>query len=206
MSGDIKAREAAQKCLDSGISIDEIVINGILKAWNEFCAWYEREPLESLKKWLDCYNATIKVLRLLDSSITSPITPRASILVATVRGEGHVLMKEITSTLLRARGFKVYSYRKGVIFDDLDECLADPALKFAVLSCVEEAMNPLARSLISGIHEKRPNVQILAGGPMAKMIGADSVVVDLPDLFKHIERIYITITLDKTIHLLCFFF
>jgi methanogenic corrinoid protein MtbC1 len=187
MLGDTQAPNAAQKCLQSGISIDEIVQNGVIKAWEEFCVWYERDPMESLKKWLDCYTATIKVLKLLDSSINLPEAPRASILVATVRGEGHVLMKEITSTLLRARGFKVYNYRKGVTYDDLSECFADPFLRFVVLSCVDEETTPIVRSLVESIRKNKPTLKIFAGGPMAALVDADAVVSDLHVLFERVE-------------------
>lgn len=180
ISGDeIAAAEVAAKALDAGISIDKVVMDGVLKAWSDFCAWYAKDEKESLKAWLDCFNATLNILKLLESKIEGPKNPSFSVLVVTVLGEGHVLMKEITATLLRAKGLKVYSSKKGVRIGNVFEALSDPKLRYVVLSCTESEVQEGMRAFVSGVKERRKDVIIIAGGPMASGSGADVVVNDL---------------------------
>jgi methanogenic corrinoid protein MtbC1 len=178
----IASVEAVNKALDSGMSIDEIVTNGILKAWSEFSVWYDKDPKESLKAWLDCFNATQKILQLLESKIGSPKDSPFSVLVVTVLGEGHILMRDIIKTMLRAKGLKVYTSRRGVRIDDVSEALSDPKLKFVVLSCIEPPTEAKLRAFVEGVRERRRDVRIIAGGPLAGKSGADLIINDLSKL------------------------
>jgi len=174
----IASIEAANKALESGISIDEIIMNGILKAWSEFLVWHDRDPKESMKAWLDCFNATQKVLQSLDATIGSPKDPPFSVLVVTVLGEGHVLMRDIVTIMLRAKGLKVYTSKGGVRIDDVSEALSDPKLNFVVLSCIEPRTEAKLRTFVDGVRERRGDVAIIAGGSLASKSGADLIVND----------------------------
>jgi methanogenic corrinoid protein MtbC1 len=176
------ALEAATKAIDEGIGIDAIVMESVLKAWSDFCAWYEKDEKESLKAWLDIFNATLGLLKHLEAKTVQPKDRPFSVLVVTVLGEGHVLMREILATLLRARGLKVYTSRKGVRIGDLSEALADPRLRFVVLSCIQSDLQESVQALVKGVKERRKDVTVIAGGPMAAHSGADVVVNDLPGL------------------------
>lgn len=187
IAGDPSAKDAARVCLDAGVPIDEIVFKGVFSAWDEFCEWYARDPIESLKKWLECFNATNKVLKLLESTLSPAPCGATAILVCTARGEGHVLMKDIVALLLRSKGFKVYSYRRGLIVDDLSESLADRSLRYVVISCTQDDIIPSAITLVDGIRVRRNNVTIIAGGPMASEIRADVVAKDIQSLYAAIR-------------------
>jgi len=169
------ALQAAVFALSKGMRAEDIV-EGILRAWASFCEWYDRDPKESLKAWANCYTATMKILKLLDSNVEKnppPESPPFSVMVATVKGEGHVLMKEIIVTLLKSKGLKVYSMKKGVLLEDMEGALADPSLKFIVLSCIEGQTEDRLCNLVKGIRVKRPDIKIVAGGPAAYIVRAD---------------------------------
>ncbi len=183
VAGDASARDAAQACLDAGITLDEIVFKGVFRAWEAFCEWYARDPMESLKRWLDCFNSTYRILRLLDSRLQPPQAGAHAILVCTARGENHVLMRDIVALLLRARGFRVYSYRRGLTVDDLSEALGDNSLRHAVISCIQDDAVQPAAELVDGIKARRPDVTVIAGGPMASRVHADTITDDIESLF-----------------------
>ncbi|HRU81034.1 MAG TPA: hypothetical protein P5168_00640 [Candidatus Methanomethylicus sp.] len=182
LSGDASAAAGATLgAVESGASPYDIIRSGVLKAWANFCIWYERDEKESLKAWLGCFNATLKVLKILDERLAAP-PPPYSVLVATALGEGHVLMKAIISTMLRAKGLKVYSSLRGLRPEDADAALSDPMLRFVVLSCIESGIQGPSRDLIKHVKEKRKDVVTIAGGPAAKDCGADIVTSDLEEL------------------------
>jgi len=183
IAGDASARDAAQACLDSGMALDEIISKGVFRAWDEFCLWYARDPMGSLKRWLDCFNSTYRILRLLESGLPPPRAGAPAILVCTARGENHVLMKDIVALLLKARGFRVYCYRRGLAADDASEATGAASLKSVVLSCIQEDAVQPASELGEGITARRPDVKIIAGGPMADRVHADAVVDGVESLF-----------------------
>ncbi|MGA2572819.1 MAG: cobalamin B12-binding domain-containing protein [Candidatus Methanomethylicaceae archaeon] len=173
-----KGLDSANKALADGFSIDDIITNGVLSAWKDFCDWYTRDPMGSLKAWMDCVNATQKILKLLDSTVNVQPKPPFSVIVATVKAEGHTLMRDILALMLKSRGLKVYTSRRGVLVEDLGEPLSDSSLKFVVLSCIEDQSKPNLEKLVKGIRAKRPDMRIIAGGPLAELSGADMVIAD----------------------------
>lgn len=170
---------AVDEALDLGIGIEEIVKRGVLKAWFDFCAWYEKDEKAAIRAWYDCFLATMAILKLLESRIETPKDPPFSVLMVTVLGEGHVTMKEILVTMLKAKGIKVYTYRKGVKIGDVSEALSDPKLRFVVLSCIETSLAATVQEFVKGVKEQRKDVMVIAGGPMAEKSGADLVTSDL---------------------------
>ncbi|MEN3057562.1 MAG: hypothetical protein ABC542_04385 [Candidatus Methanosuratincola petrocarbonis] len=176
--------EIALSCLEQGFGVDEILTRGVVGAWIEFAAWYDRDPDGVLKVWMESYNETNRVLRALESVIRAPENPPFSAAVFTVRGEGHVPMRDVLSLLLRSRGVRVYSSRKGVVPEDLAEPISDPSLKWLVVSCTEAELNGQVIALIRWAKQKRPDLRVVAGGPQAGKVGADIVANDPSDLLR----------------------
>jgi methanogenic corrinoid protein MtbC1 len=170
---------AAHKALEAGVVIEEIAKRGVLKAWYDFCTWYEKDEKTAIMAWTDCFLITRTILKLLESKIEVPKDPPFSVLVATVLGEGHVTMREILATMLKAKGIKVYTSSKGVRVGDVSEALSDPKLRFIVLSCIEISLAAKVQEFVKGVKEKRKDVMVIAGGPMAEKSGADLVTSDL---------------------------
>jgi len=178
------SQEIALSCLEQGLGVDEILAKGVIGAWLEFAAWYDRDPDGALKGWMESYNATNRVLRALEAAIRAPENPPFSAAVFTVRGEGHVLMRDVLSLLLRSRGVRVYSSRKGLVQEDLADPISDPSLKWLVVSCTEADLNEQVSAIIRWAKQKRPDLRAVAGGPQAEKAGADIVVNDPYDLLK----------------------
>lgn len=177
----------AKALLDQGVSIQEILEEGVLRAWSEFAEWYDRDPKGSLNKWFDCYKATDQVLKLLWSYVPEPINPPFSVLVATVLGEGHVLMRDVISLLLASKGIKVYRPRRGITPENLTELLTDGSLKYIVLSCSQEDTREALVNLINHAKRARPDLTIITGGRMAGGMGEDLTFQDLIALLEYIS-------------------
>lgn len=173
-----RALELVDEALARNTGLDDIVAGGILNAHLKFNDWYARDKIGSLKAWEFCFFTTRKVLSLLDSRIATPENPPFSAVVATVYAEGHITIRDVIATLLRAKGVKVYAMKKGITIIDLEGLLADPSLKYIALSCSEDATLPTVLSLVSEIRKKRPNVKVIAGGALAPKVGADAVLSD----------------------------
>jgi len=122
---------------------------------------------------------TINILKLIESKMEAPKEPPFSMLMVTVLGEGHVTMREIIGTMLKARGIKVYTSRKGVQIGDVSEALSDMKLRFVVLSCIETSVVDAVQAFVRRVKEERKDVTVIAGGPMADRSGADIVTSDL---------------------------
>ena len=155
---------------------EEILSEGVLKAWKDFAEWYERDPMGSLKSWLDCYNATYKILKALDSAIASPSNPPFSVLVINVRGENHVLTKDIIALLIKTRGIMAHSVKRGVVYEDISGFIADHSLKFVIISNTQSDTVEAASHLVRQIRMVRPEIKIIAGGATSSLIGADIVL------------------------------
>jgi len=164
------------------------VLGGVLKAWSDFADWYGREPAEAMKKWFDCYNTTYRVFRLLWSRVPDAVGPPFSVLVATVRGEGHVLARDAISLLLASRGLRIYRPRKGVVPEDLAEGLADPSLKYLILSCCQDETRGPLIDLIKRAKAARPDLLVITGGRIAGGLGEDHTLPDPASLLRFIER------------------
>ncbi|MDH7556765.1 MAG: hypothetical protein ACQXXL_04635 [Candidatus Methanosuratincola sp.] len=186
LRGKPDSHEIALSCLDKGLSVEEILTKGVIAAWLEFAAWYDRDPDGALKGWMESYNATNRVLKALDPAIKVPENPPFSAAVVAVRGEGHVLMRDVISLLLRSRGVRVYSSRKGVVPEDLLEPISDPSLKWLVVSCTESDLNDQVIAIIKWAKQKRPDLRVIAGGPQAEKVGADMVANDPSELLREI--------------------
>jgi len=142
----------------------------------------------ALKKWLDCFNTTYGALRTLESQLPPAGAVAPAILVCTARGENHVLMRDVIAILLKARGLRVYSYRKGMTVDDASEAMADPSLQYVAISCIQDDAIQSARDLIEGIRIRRPDVRIIAGGPNADKIHPDAVARGIESLVAIIDH------------------
>jgi len=177
------ALEAMEKALEARYSFEEIVVRGILKAHLEFGEWYDRDPVGALKAWEFCFFTTNKVLKILDSKIPPPPNPPLSALVATVRSEGHITMRDVITLLLKSKGLKVYSSKKGIMLGDVSQLLSDRSLKCVVLSCTEEGTKATLDAFVKGIRAARPDIKIVAGGPFAGWSGADVVLQDPMKLY-----------------------
>jgi methanogenic corrinoid protein MtbC1 len=178
-----RALELLDKAINEKISLNRIVSDAILKAHLVFAEWYERDNIGSLKAWEFCFFTTNKVLKALDSRIPLPEKPRFSVVVATVWAEGHITMRDVIAIMLKAKGLRVYTSRKGITAADLHGPLADKTLRYVVLSCTEEGTKPTLDALAKEIKARRPDVKIIAGGPMANSSGADIILNDSLKLY-----------------------
>ncbi|MCX8182332.1 MAG: cobalamin-dependent protein [Candidatus Methanomethyliaceae archaeon] len=182
LSGDkVSAINATNEALQR-YSIDDILNKGVLAAWATFVSLYEKDPVGTLKTWDAAYFTTRRVLNLIESSI-SVRDPLFSVIVATVRGEGHTLMRDIIATYLRSKNIGVHCPKIGITIDDIKEELSKKSLKFLVLSCIDPDTEETLKSTVALVRQLRPDVKIIAGGPIAGKIGADAVASKMSEVY-----------------------
>ncbi|MDH5806898.1 MAG: cobalamin B12-binding domain-containing protein [Candidatus Methanomethylicaceae archaeon] len=177
LSGDCNNAIKIMKEASKVYPIEDIINNGILAAWSMFSEFYEKDPVNALKNWDLIYITTIKVLKIIEGTIDEK---KPSIIVATIEGEGHILMKEIIAAYLRSLGFKVYSPKGGINIDKLSNL--DSSIKILVLSCIQDDTEENLKKLIKEVKKLLPDIKIIAGGPIAHRIGADYVVSNILEL------------------------
>lgn len=86
---------------------------------------------------LDASHLTTRRVLGLIESVVRLREPTFSTIVASVRGEGHTLMRDIIAAYLRSKNIEVYNPKRGITIDDIKEELSDPFLKFLVLSYID---------------------------------------------------------------------
>lgn len=177
------ALEAAGKAIDEKKSIEEIVVKGILKAWVDFGEWYDRDAINALKAYSAVYFATDKVLKFLDSQVITPPNPPFSVLVTTVKGEGHIVMRDVIKLLLKSKGLKVHSPKRWATPEEVSQFLSDRSLKFVVLSCSQSETKAALDALVKEVRAARPDIKIVAGGHFANLSGADVILQDPAKLY-----------------------
>lgn len=173
-----EALQTLGRAIEAGFGVEEIVVKCVLKAHIDFGEWYERDPAGSLKAWDSCFLTSIKVLKVLESKTGVPEKPPFSVLVAAVKGEGHITTRDLIALLLKAKGLNVYNSKRGILLEDISQVLSDPSLKFVILTCTEEATKSTIDTLIKGIRDTRPDVKIIAGGSFSGSVDADKVLSD----------------------------
>lgn len=187
LSGDKESAVSATSEALQRYSIEEILNKGVLAAWERFMLLYEKDPAGTLKTWDAAYFTTRRILGLIESA-ASMGSPLFSALVATVRGEGHTLMRDIVASYLRSKNIKVYCPKRGITIDDIKEELSDPSLRFIVLSCIDSDTEEALKSIISSVRRLRPEIKIIAGGPLAGKIGADAIASSISEVLDAMMR------------------
>jgi len=177
------ALEAANKAIEEKRSVEKIVVKGILKAWVDFGEWYDRDAINALKAYSAVYIASDKVLKFLDSKVITPPDPPFSVLVTTVKGEGHIVMRDVIKLLLKSKGLKVLSAKKWATPEEVSQFLLDRSLKFVVLSCSQDETKAALDTLVKGVRAARPDIKIVAGGHFAGLSGADVILQDPTKLY-----------------------
>ena len=174
LKGDsLSALEALGRALEAKFSLEAIIAQGIMGAHLKFGEWYKRDPSSSLKAWDSCFLTTMKVLKFIDAKIPVPSNPPFSVLVGSVKGEGHITMRDVIALLLKSKGLKVYHFRRGILLEDIAGPLTDTSLKFLILSATEDVTKTTIDGIIKEVRGRRPDIQIIAGGPFAEGAGAD---------------------------------
>ncbi|MGC8936357.1 MAG: cobalamin B12-binding domain-containing protein [Candidatus Methanomethylicaceae archaeon] len=187
LSGDKESAVSATSEALQRYSIEEILNKGVLAAWERFMSFYEKDPAGTFKTWDAAYFTTRRILGLIESAV-SMRSPLFSALVATVRGEGHTLMRDIVASYLRSKNIKVYCPKRGITIDDIKEELSDPSLRFVVLSCIDSDTEEALKSIISSVRRVRPDIKIIAGGPLAGKIGADATASSISGVLDAMMR------------------
>jgi dimethylamine corrinoid protein len=182
LEGDVeKSISIVKQLRDSGISENDIVVNGIEKAMESLdtkCTIEEYNLLEIMLVG----RAVMSVIRYLfpEGEIPSKdLSHQKTVIVASLEGDVHDLGKNIVKSILTCRGFHVFDCGK--------DC---PVLKIVeaakmvnpIAICVSGLISPIilqVRKIKSSLAlENLGYIPVLAGGAALKMLSAESLQVD----------------------------
>ena len=175
-----KMEELIKGAIENGLSIDEIINNGLIPAMEiigqEYTSGqiYIPEMLASaitMKKGLD----TIKLLLR-----AQPAKSKGTIMMGTVQGDIHDIGKNIVIMMLEGAGFKVVDLGVDVKKDKIIRQIQEIKPDMLGLSALLTTTMPGMKTVIQELEEKglRNQIKIIVGGAavdeaFAKKIGAD---------------------------------
>lgn len=177
--------EVVDQAIASGISIDEIINNGLTKGMELVGQKFEAGEF-FIPDMLASAEAVGTAIEKLEPHLRSKgIQPKGKIFVATVQGDLHDIGKNIVSILLRGAGYTVKDLGNDVPAQDIINAVKEEKPQFlglsALLTSTMAHMDEIIRALTeNGLRDK---VKVIVGGApvspeFAKSIGADGYGAD----------------------------
>ena len=177
-----RARAAAQKCLDNGISPTETVETGLRDGLR-----IVGEKFEKLELWLpemilaaEAGNEAMKVLEPAIVASDQQLTSPGTVIVGAAKGDIHTIGKNILTMLFKLAGFKVHDLGEDVRATTfLEEARKLNADIIAISSLMTSTM-PGQReviNLLKDIHE-RDRFKVMVGGAPVTQQSADQIGAD----------------------------
>lgn len=177
-----RASEAAQKCLDFGISPTEAVEVGLRDGLRVV-----GEKFETLEFFLpdmilaaDAGTEAMKVLEPAIAASNMETTPAGTVIVGAAKGDIHTIGKNILSMLLSLAGFKVHDLGEDVSATTfLEEARKHKADIIAISSLMTSTM-PGQREVIKLLNDvnEREKFKVIVGGAPVTQQWADQIGAD----------------------------
>ena len=119
---------------------------------------------------------------------------RASIVLATVKGDIHDIGKNILKLILENYGYNVIDLGKDVSPERILAAALEHKADFVGLSALMTTTLPAMESTVEVIHRELPNCRVMVGGAVlneeyAKKIGADFYGKDAMEAVKYLENV-----------------
>jgi 5-methyltetrahydrofolate--homocysteine methyltransferase len=177
--------ELTKEALDSGISISEIINDGLTASMKIVGQKFENEEyyIPDMLASAEAVGAAMEILK--PHLEKSGISPKGKILIATVKGDLHDIGKNIVSILLRGAGYMVKDLGHNVDTKDIVAAVRKEKPDYLGLSALLTSTMVTMEATIKALKESglRDKVKIIIGGApvseeYAKSIGADGYGAD----------------------------
>ncbi len=175
-----KMEELVKGAIENGLSIDQIINNGLIPAMEIIGQKYTSGQIyipEMLASAITMKKGLETIKPLLKAQFTGS---KGTILMATVQGDIHDIGKNIVIMMLEGAGFQVVDLGVDVKKDKIVQKIEELKPDLLGLSALLTTTMPGMKIMIEALEEKglRNGVKIIVGGapvdaPFAKKIGAD---------------------------------
>ncbi len=190
-----RAREICREKLITSEPLD-IVKTEIIPALDEVGRGFEAHTvyLPSLLMSAEAAKAAFEPIRSALSKNTETSPDKATVIMATVKGDIHDIGKNIVCLLLENYGFKVIDLGKDVPPEKILDAAVKSSAKIVGLSALMTTTVPAMEATIALLHEKAPEIKIMVGGAVltedyAKKIGADFYGADAMSSVRYAESV-----------------
>ena len=175
----VRAIDETNKLLASGLTAEDIVINGLEKAMVSLSNKCTAEAFNLLEIML-VGRACMTVLKRLFPLQNKSRKTKATVVLASPEGDVHDLGKNILKTVLMASGFQVIDAGKDCPTERMiDLALQEKALAIGVSGLITTVI-PQVRKIVPVLEEQggRPDIRVMAGGAALKQSTAEDLNVD----------------------------
>jgi 5-methyltetrahydrofolate--homocysteine methyltransferase len=185
MVGQPGATELTEQALASGISVKDIIKQGLTEAMEIVGQKFEAEEY-FIPDMLASAEAVGAAMQILEPHLAkSGIKPKGKIVVATVKGDLHDIGKNIVSILLRGAGYIVNDLGHDIEPEAIVQAVEQEKPEFLGLSALLTSTMVYMGDTVKALTEKglREKVKIIVGGApvseeFAGLIGADGYGAD----------------------------
>ena len=188
------AQEATQKAIDAGLSVAEIIGDGLGKGMEEVGVRFDKAEifLPQVVAASKTMEAALKILEPLMTSGTASM--KGTVVMGTVEGDIHEIGKNVCCAMLRGAGYKVIDLGPDVTSQDFidaaDENEAQVLGGSALMTTTLEAQ----RELVEAVKEvEAPYKCIFGGAPCSQEwcdeIGADGYSATANEIIGLVDRL-----------------
>ncbi len=188
------AQEATQKAIDAGLSVAEIIGDGLGKGMEEVGVRFDKAEifLPQVVAASKTMEAALKILEPLMTSGTASM--KGTVVMGTVEGDIHEIGKNVCCAMLRGAGYKVIDLGPDVTSQDFidaaDENEAQVLGGSALMTTTLEAQ----RELVQAVKEvEGPYKCIFGGAPCSQEwcdeIGADGYSATANEIIGLVDRL-----------------
>jgi corrinoid protein of di/trimethylamine methyltransferase len=177
-----KARAAAQKCLDAGISPLEAVETGLRDGLRIVGEQFERLEV-FLPEMIMAAEAGNGVMEVLEPAMTASgqdIGVPGTVIVGTAKGDIHTIGKNILTMLLKLAGFRVYDLGEDVSASTFLEEARKLKADIIAISALMTSTMPGQRDVINLLRDvgEREKYAVMVGGAPVTQEWADKIGAD----------------------------
>ena len=189
-----KARALAQEGLESKAPLD-IVNDEIIPALDEVGRGFEAQRIY-LPGLLMSAEAAKSAFEPIEKALASTKgADKATIIVATVKGDIHDIGKNIVALLLENYGYNVIDLGRDVPAETILEAAMSHNAELVSLSALMTTTVPAMEETIKLFSEKAPDIKIMVGGAVltqeyADQIGADFYGEDAMSAVRYVESLF----------------
>lgn len=190
-----KAREICREMLTSNAPLD-IVKNEIIPALDEVGRGFEAHTvyLPGLLMSAEAARAAFEPIKVALSNDKNARQDKATIIMATVKGDIHDIGKNIVCLLLENYGYKVIDLGRDVAPERVLEAAQKFGAKIVGLSALMTTTVPAMEETINLLRKEAPHIKIMVGGAVltkdyAESIGADFYGEDAMSSVRYAESL-----------------
>ena len=185
MVGQSGVSELTDKALALGVSVEDIINNGLNEGMNIVGQKFEAEEY-FIPDMLATAEAVGAAMEILKPRLTqSGIKPKGKVVMATVKGDIHDVGKNIVSILLRGAGYTVKDLGNSTDTQTIVDAVREEQPQFLGLSALLTSTMGQMSDVIQALRESglRDKVKVIVGGApvseeFAQSIGADGYGTD----------------------------